>query len=382
MWLRRGLALLLAIAAPAAGLASLTVARGDNALALAEAGRVFDSTAKARVLRKITALSQTPGTAADGLLSTSELEEGLQDTYRREPINRAAYTGLALLMRESRDPRFSAFVDASLRASPRTPSLIGLALEQAAQTGDQVRALALLDRMMRLRPANMREFMPQFVAQIASDPNAFDLDQSLRMEPLWAPMFLSLAADEPDLLPRLLNFRLVNPDIEISNEAIDAKLVRKAAEAGDIEAAWQLYALNRDEARTTGLSADTQFAPFEWALASNAGQTAMIEDNGDVSIDFLSGGGLAASQTVRLARPDARLTATVRRDGPGTQDIVVSATCVSGGQGQTVSRIGAEDRALALDMPKPCRFARIDFNTDNRFSTISTLVTFEELSLR
>ena len=379
---RRIIALVLILTAACSALAALATARGDKLPSVAMAGAFFDNTAQAKVLRTAAVAYAVPGANKEVLPSLQSLERALAIAIENEPLNHAALTGMALVMREANDERYVSFVESSSRASPRTPSLIGLSLEQAARKGNQGQALALLDRMMRLRPADMRELMPQFVAQIAANPQAFDLEDGLAKKPLWAPTFLSLAADEPSILPRLAQFRIGNPDIDISNEAIDGKLIRLLAESGDYDTAWQLLRLNLPERAASKLVADTQFAPFDWELAGDAAQTASLTDTGDLLIDFLSGGGKAASQVVALGRNPVSLVGTVRREGPGEHDILVSATCVSGGSGATSTRLGVDTGQLALPLPSPCKFARLVFATEKRYSTIPTLVTFSNMRLR
>ncbi|RJY08728.1 hypothetical protein [Aurantiacibacter aquimixticola] len=382
MVFRRFLAFLFLSTAALSGLASLTVSRGDQAPTIASLGEIFDATTNARSLRKQVSLwRDEEAERSQTIAEPSALVNSLQETILNEPLNAPAFTALALIMQETGDSRFPDFIDAATDASPRTPSLIALQLERAAQRSDQMAALRLLDRAMRLRPARMREFMPQFVARIANDPDAFALEEGLLMEPLWARQFLSLAADEPNLLPRIAQVRVENPSAAISNEAVDAKLARRSAEAGDYMTAWRIFRLNRQSQPGT-LQFDTQFIPFDWSLTADAAQTALLREKGTLEIDFLTGGGEAAAQVVPLRQMPSRLTAEIRREGEGDNDITVIAACVSGGEAETSVLIAPDAKALSLSMPQPCRFARIAISTERRYSTTPTVVTLDNLSIR
>lgn len=376
----RFIALILLPVALLAGLAAFTVTRGQERPFVAEVGAIFDSTAKARLLRSAVAASISGGTDRQIEQRLASLTDPLRETVRKEPINYPAFTALALVMKETDDARYEQFIESAVRASPRTQSLLALHLERAARDGDQIVALALLDRTMRLRPARMREIMPQFVAQVAGNSDSFDLEQSLKMKPLWAPMFLSLAADEPGLLRRVADVRIENPSVEISNLAIDAKIIERLAAAGDYVRAWRIFRLHR-KTRSRKVQSSTRFAPFDWSLTSEAAQTASIDENGGLEIDFLTGGGEAASQVLLLDQSKSRLTADVVRIGPGKNDVFLNTTCVDGSAGENQVVVDPDTSFVSLPTPRNCRFARFSISTERRYSTVPTIVKLDNLTL-
>lgn len=379
---RRSAAIAFIPVAIGSGLAGLTSSIGGKVPALAETGLTYDGTALAEIEGVSVLAASIEGRAgSDAPPLSPEVERRLLMAYRAEPLNKAAYRSLALLMRERKDDRYDTFVDAALAASPRTPSLIGLALESAAQDGDNTLALNLLDRLMRVRPSTVRELMPQLVAQLEQNPNVAEMQQILALQPLWAPIFFSLAANSEILLPIVAEIRLSLGETASSNEAIDARYIANLGATGDYAAAWRIFSLRRTANDDSYLQFDTQYPPFDWTLAASADQTASLLPGNALEIDMLSGGGEAARQTVHLPPGRWQIEADVDRDGPGSNVVTVGAACAGEANTGEVARLGTDATSLSAALPANCRFVTLSFTTERSYSTVPTIVTLRNLRL-
>ncbi len=381
---RRILAISLLPIAILAGIAGLTASIGDKVPPLAQLGLAFDGTAAAEVEGAVILAS----TMADPALrsgasspAAAQSEQKLLEAFRAEPLNRAGLRSMALIMRQRRDARYDDFVDAALMASPRTPSLVGLALENAARDGENTYALNLLDRLMRLRPSTVRELMPRLVEQLEQNPDVAEMEQILRREPLWAPIFFSLAADSDVLLPIVARIRTDMGQTTTSNELIDARYIRNLAAAGDFDAAWRIFRLQRPSAGEYGLQFDTQFAPFDWTLSSGAAQTASLLSGDILEIDLLNGGGNAARQVLRLSDEPRQIEGSVTWEGDGTNDLVVSAACADAGAVQEIARLSPGQSRLAAALPRGCRYVNLVIATERSYATVPTIVTLRGLRI-
>lgn len=379
-WLRRTLAISCVALAGVAGFASLTVARGDRNLPLATAGMAFDGAATGRILRTATqasVASQTP--------VPEELATLVDEALAAEPLNYAAHSAIALQMRQADDPDLARFVELASQVRPRTPSTIGLSMELASKDGDLNRVLRLLDRLHAVRPQLVRTAMPSIVAELEKAPETVDYSALLAREPSWAPIFLSEAIGSEQLLPLVAQGRVRAPDADVSNDLIDAAMVRKLVANGDFDTAWSLYELSSGSRTSGGLSMKDAKPPFDWELFQTAGQNATVKSDGTLEISLSSGGAVAAKQIVRIPAGANRLTGSISRSGTTDHDLIIRLGCAEAdGSTREVARIPA--RATALDVPiageGSCRYRTLEIATDRTSALQSGMIELRNLAIR
>ncbi|RDC61389.1 hypothetical protein HME9302_02611 [Alteripontixanthobacter maritimus] len=379
---RRIMALLCLPAAFISGFAALTVSRGQTVPMVAETGARFDGTAIGKIMRRL-AEPAPSGTDAKPRVFDASDDLMLKLAIASEPLNHPAHKAYAAALRSQGDARYVPFVAAITAARPRTPSFIAMSLEQAALRGDLPEAFRLLNRMTLVRPNLAREFTPALLSEMEAAPASLELAANLEVAPAWSPIFLGMAADRPKLLPMIARARIQADGKLVSNPAVDAKLVKRLASLNDYDTAWQIYKIGHPDAVLGGFQFMSENEPFEWQLQENGNQSVSLGRDNSIEIDMLNGGGWAARQTVKLDQGKWRLRADLDRTGSGTQEIVISAQCATGGEEIEIARLGprAEKLDARLFVNGGCPYQTIEISTERSFGLMATVVTLSDLEI-
>lgn len=211
-----------------------------------------------------------------------------KDAFAREALTPKAMAIVAF-GKDAADKR--ALLGSATRLNRRDLLLQGLVLEGRAQRQDYEGTLETLNTILRVHPEQQASFFPVLKQAFADESALQALAGILDQNEGWHDDFLTVASQDPAVIPNLAKLRLSRSDV---NADVDRRLISGLVAAGEVERAREIYLSasgaasgNRAE---PALDWTSEFPPFDWKLADEAGFRAQLGGSANELELFVRGG--------------------------------------------------------------------------------------------
>ena len=247
-----------------------------------------------------------------------------------EPLSPRALALIALS--QSDRTRKDRIVALASRLSRRDLPLQALVLQSRLAAADYTGTMETLDQILRVHPQRQAEFFP-VLTNALKERATIPAFRDLLSKPLpWRDAFLMHALNDPKAARNLAEIRnAIRPD----NADFDKGLIANLARNGDLETSASLYRqLAKPAAQGSGFAWTSEYPPFDWTFADQAGLRAQLSKDGrhlEFAVDP-GNGGVIASRVMRL--PRAPFTVTIRHEvseGGSLNDLKLTLGCLNQG---------------------------------------------------
>ncbi len=235
--------------------------------------------------------------ADDVVPSAAAASEAAKVAFSRDPLSPKSLAVLAIAETDAAKKR-EILASASI-INRRDLLLQGLVLEDLIARQDYAATLQTLDMMLRVHPEQKSSLFPVLMQALSQKEALPALSGLLDTTSEWQSDFFKAAVREPDVLVNLAELRLQRGDVGAD---VDSRLIGGLFKAGAVGKAYEVYlaASGGKAAQTSQLDWTSQFAPFDWKLADDAGFRAQTGASPDVIEIFVRGGkgGAVAERTI------------------------------------------------------------------------------------
>ena len=218
-----------------------------------------------------------------------------------EPLLPKAHAILALS--QSDPARRTRILELASRLNRRDLTLQGLVLQSKLDARDYDGTIDVLDQILRVNPERGAEFFPVLTTALRQEATTPAFRKLLARPLPWRDDFLIEAVRDPAAARNLAMIRQSTP---IGKTEFNRALVASLVSSGDVDVAWTVY-LQLTSLLPSGRDVRwaSDFPPFDWTFADEAGMRAQPDRNGE-SLEFSvdpGRGGILASRL--LLRPEA-----------------------------------------------------------------------------
>lgn len=242
---------------------------------------------------------------ADLMNSATSVAGAARGAIRLEPLSPRAFVILAL---SDQDPEHGQrIVQQASLLSRRDLVLQTLVLKNRGEAGDYVGAIDTLDEILRVHPERKTEFFPLLVQALGNKATVPQFAKLLGKPLPWRDSFLNFALTDQRALE---NLAAVRERIATDDKEFDRRIIARLVDSGQVSSAERIYRLvsgaKVTDAGKAQFSWNSDYPPFDWKLADQAGFRAQTGKRSDIlEIDIAPGsGGVIASRLVRnLQRP-------------------------------------------------------------------------------
>lgn len=294
--------------------------------------------------------------------AASIAEEWARPAYLDEPLTPRTQTVLARAQGDKATT--SQLVALASQLDKRDTMLQALVLQESVEKSDYPGVIRALDHILRVRPSRSLEMFKVLLPVFSQDGTVEEFARILDGSSGWHGTFIDFALNNPAALENLYRLRSLRP---FEDEEHDRKLVEMLARNDKLFLASQLYrqlsAREGDETEKNQLPWTSEFPPFDWAFADEAGLRAQPSlGSTELEIYIRPGqGGVLASRV--LEKPSGAFAVSlshdiVPQDGYRTMRLV--AKCLDSGQQIAETPFGVTNATLSVaTMPPSCEFIEL-----------------------
>jgi hypothetical protein len=257
----------------------------------------------------------------------TEVSRLAAEALRHEPLLPKAHAILALS--QSEPSRQARIVELASHLDRRELALQGLVLGSKVEARDYDGMIAVIDQILRVNPERGTEFFPVLTTALRQKATIPSF-RELLVKPLpWKDGFLMQAVQDPIAAK---NFVIIRQSVAIGTPDFNRSLIATLVSNGDVVTAESLYLqLTKQRAVGKGGGWSSDFPPFDWTFADEAGMRAQPDREGDnleFSVDPGEGGALASRLFSRPRTPFLLQAKPNLAAGSSAKDLKIKLFCL------------------------------------------------------
>ncbi len=234
--------------------------------------------------------TSTVKTEADIVPAAMAAAETARRAFAHDPLAPKALAILAIGESDATDKQ--QLLNAATELNRRDLLLQGLVLEGQVARKDYVGTLDTLNSILRVHPEQKASFFPILMQALGDDAALPALAGILDRDEEWHDDFLKAASRNPAAIPNLAKLRLSQGKVD---PEVDRRLIDGLVAAGEVEQARRIFAsaTGRDTTvpgENATLDWISEFPPFDWKLADEAGFRAQLGGSATELEIFVRGG--------------------------------------------------------------------------------------------
>jgi hypothetical protein len=245
------------------------------------------------------------------LIASGEIAATTQ-ALRDEPLLPKAHALLTIVQKDR--ARRERMMSLASRLNRRELSLQSVVLQFRAETGDYPQTMNTLDQILRVHPQRQADFFPVLTNALRQRATLTAFRELLAKPLPWREAFLMHAVNDP-LAAR--NLATIRRTVEPNNPDFDRALIANLARNGDLETAASVYGrLIRSGSRGSAFTWTSEYPPFDWSFADEAGLRAQLTPNRR-NLEFAvdpGNGGLLATRVMSVPRAPFTIIIKYRLD--------------------------------------------------------------------